>query len=296
MNPKLINSIRDLAIQNENIDLKGALELMNIALKYRPNGPFIQAKAKEYEFLLQKKELNSLVEKQKIAIIPVGFRCHTSIQLKNQFSISQASLPFDSGFFPPQAVAKLLEEKFIDLKYGDNGLTHKVCVKTEPNEDPEYGLGVKFETKSYEYINRKTLSPDQKNINNYLDSTFGYYTLDCRLNYVLAHYNWHEFSSKTKSKGITDPETNLRNLSEMLNKRIERMFKLCNEAEFILFVFYENQKYKYMQIDENYYFLNDFSLLEQTCNKIFKGKYKIVQLTDIESAGDLIDMIPKSIL
>jgi hypothetical protein len=292
MQPKLIKSIRELAVQYENVDLEGALELMNIALKYLPKDSLLRDKVKEYELRLQKNnKLKNLVKNRKVAIIPVGFRCNTTIELKERFSISQESLPFDNGFFPPQAVARLLEEKHIDLKYSDNGLTHRVCVKTEKNIDPKHGSGLKFATKTYEYINENVLSINQKNINSYLDSTFGYYTLDCHFNYVLAHYNWHKFSSETKSKGITDPKTNIDNISRILNKRIKRMLNLCDEAEYIFFVFQEKQQYKYMQIDEEYYFLNDYSALEKVCNKMFKNKYKIINLAEIESAGDLLSTI-----
>lgn len=169
-----------------------------------------------------------------------------------------------------------------------------MCVKIESNIDPKYGIGIKFETKTYEYINENVLSADQKDINHYLDSSFGYYTLDCHFNYVMAHYNWHQLASETKSKGITDPEINLKNMSQTLNRRIKKMINICDEAEYIIFVFYENQQYKYIQIDDKFYFLNDFSELKKVCDKIFKGKYKIIQLAEFESERDLISIIPKS--
>ncbi len=293
MQHELIDSIRDLALQYEKTDLDGALELMNIALKHRPDGPFIKAKVKEYELekqyrLSENYKLNELVKKRKLAIIPVGFRCHTSMELNQRFGISQASLPFDSGFFPPQAVAKLLEDQVVELKYKDDGLSHRVCVKNESHTDPIHGRGIKFETKSYDYINSKAKSTEQSDINQYLDSTFGYYTLDCKFNYVLAHYNWHTFSSDEKSKGITDPDLNLKAINSTLNKRIERMIKLCRDVDFITFVFHDDQRLQYMQIDEQYYFLNDFSALENVCDKMFKNKYRIIRLDQVKSVNDLM--------
>lgn len=101
---KLIDSIRDLAIQYEDTDLEISLELMNIALKHRPDGRIIQIKVKEYKLSLQhdieeNNNLRDLIKSRKVAIIPIGFRCYTVSELKRKFAISQASLPFDIGFF-----------------------------------------------------------------------------------------------------------------------------------------------------------------------------------------------------
>lgn len=44
-----INTLRDLAVKLEKTDLKASLDLMSIAQKLRPNGPFINKKVKEYQ-------------------------------------------------------------------------------------------------------------------------------------------------------------------------------------------------------------------------------------------------------
>lgn len=293
MKPKLIDAIRDLAVQYENKDKHGALELMTLALKHRPSGPFIKAKVEEYRTQIQRNNrdairLTKMIKDGNVAIIPIGFRCHTAMAIKVKLGISQPSLPFNSGFFSPHSVARLLTEQKVDLNYHDNGATHTVCTKTESNIDSIHGRGIKFETKGYDYINDAAKSRDQENINHYLDSTFGYYTLDRNCNYVLAHYNWHSFSDDRKSKGITDPAINLRETSEILSKRIDRMMRLCNKAEHIFFIFYESQKYNYIQIDNEYYFLDDFSEVREVCDKFFGDKYTLVRLSDINSVSDLL--------
>lgn len=40
--------MRDTAVSLEDIDIQAAYQLMTLALKYRPKGPFMQRKVKEY--------------------------------------------------------------------------------------------------------------------------------------------------------------------------------------------------------------------------------------------------------
>lgn len=56
MHPELIDAIRDLAVQYEDVDLEGSLELMRIALKNRPHGSFLKTKVEQYELLKNKHE------------------------------------------------------------------------------------------------------------------------------------------------------------------------------------------------------------------------------------------------
>lgn len=233
-------------------------------------------------------ELKEILADGDMAIIPIGFRCHTSIQIKKRLGIFQASLPFDSGFFPIRSIAQMLEGRKVDLQHKDNGLTHKVCMKFERNMHPQYGNGIKFITTNYDYINDAVMRKDQPGVNKYLDATFGYYTLDCHYNYVLAHYNWHRFSDFKKSKGVVDPAINLQIASDTINKRIERMLEVCKKAKRIVFIFHEEQGYKYMQIDDQYHMLDDFSLFKEICDRKFGCKYKIFDLSEISSVGKLI--------
>lgn len=52
--PKLreLNKIRDMAIMLEGIDIKLSYDLMSLALKHRPSGPFLRKKIQEYEEIL----------------------------------------------------------------------------------------------------------------------------------------------------------------------------------------------------------------------------------------------------
>lgn len=159
--------------------------------------------------------------------------------------VSQASLPFDSGFFPPASVASVLANPKINMRFDDEKLTHSVCLKFEGCTDSAGNRGIEFKRSSYDEINTIVTSKNIENINQYLDSTFGYYTLDENHKFVLAHYNWHEFSDKSKYKGITDPTLNLEAINKSLNKRIDRLFDICNSAKYIFFIYGEYQNYEY---------------------------------------------------
>ncbi|CAA6823255.1 MAG: TPR domain protein, putative component of TonB system [uncultured Thiotrichaceae bacterium] len=247
-------------------------------------------------------ELSALVNSGEIAIIPIGFRCHTFSMLKDKLGIDQARLPFDLGFFPPHAVASVLTRPKINLEFDDNGQSHAVCTMNESNIDPKYGLGIKFNTSTYDEINKIVVDRNIENINMYLDSTFGYYTLDKFHKFVLAHYNWHRFSNKLarnwhsaadntnyslhsspdKSKGIADPRENLQITNNILNNRISRMVEVCNTAKHIVFVFENSQNYKYMQIDNEYFKLDDFSTLNEVCNKQYGSKFSLINTSEVE--------------
>lgn len=97
---RTIDTIRDVAIQLEKEDLETAQELMLIAYLSRPNGPLIKSKLDRYsEALSAKAELKRMLDSGELAIVPVGFRCHTKNKLFEALDFSQKSLPFDNGFF-----------------------------------------------------------------------------------------------------------------------------------------------------------------------------------------------------
>lgn len=296
MNKKTVNILRDLALKYETTDVQVAYELMSIVYNERPDGIQIKHKFLKYQNQLRttdttktkltqrgitntiKSKLSQLVARKDIAIIPIGFRCKTARLITETLGVTQASLPFDSGFFSPKSIASVLSNPRINLKYNDQGLTHKVCIKKEGHNDAVHGRGIKFETSDYESINSKATHPEMDCINNYLDRTGGYYTLDVRHQFVLAHYNWHPFARPSKSKGIVDPEKNLNTINEMLNRRIERMFELCREARMIYFIYGEFQKLNYIQIDDNFHALNDFSQLENVIKNAFDKPYSILNI------------------
>ena len=205
--------------------------------------------------------------------------------MKKNFSIIQKTLPFDVGFFSPDSVCSIIQNPVINLYYPDNYKTHKICYKYEKYDE----YNIKFVTSTYENINKSVVESQKNDINIYLDSTYGYYTLDTSHNYILAHYNWHPLADVNKSHGITDPKENLRNITNILNKRIKRMFDIVEHTKYVFFVYYNPQKYKYMIIDDRYFDLDDLSNLKYLIEKKF-GKNKIVIRSDDLSIDDIINL------
>lgn len=296
MKPKTINAIRNLAIDYEDIDLQVAYELISIAYFEKPNGEIIKSKYVEYkkrleDELLGKKDFIQLFEKGEVVIIPIGFRCYTAGKIRDKLGIVQPSLPFNSGFFPPDAVASVLESCEINLRFEDEFDSHAVCIKNEFSTDPLYGKGIEFISSSYDAIDKKVINVEAKDFNKYLDSTFGYYTLDKKHNFVLAHYNWHALADDEKSQGIIDPKENLKRINKKLNSRISRMMRLCCNAFHIFFIYSETQNYNYMKIDEKYFFLNDFDRLNSVCKSAFGSKFSIINIDEVCNPKELLNKI-----
>jgi hypothetical protein len=134
---KTVDAIRDLALQYENKDLQVAFELMKLAHEERPQGPFIKRKYLQYQNDLEilsenQSKIIELVGNGNIAIVPIGFRCFTTKLILENFGVkNQVNLPFDSGFFSPNAVASVMQSKKISLTFDDQGNTHSVCIKNE---------------------------------------------------------------------------------------------------------------------------------------------------------------------
>lgn len=273
---KDINLMRDAAIKLEKTDLKMAHDLMAIAHNARPDGPFIKKKLFDYKAqlkieadpemqklqqMVEAGELQQMVEAGDVAIIPVGFRCHTKRWIKEKLGVKQPSLPFDSGFFSPHSVASVISNPNIFMSLG--GDDHNVCIKTEKNKDEQYGVGTAFETSTYDEINRVAESRNVENINKYLDSTFGYYTLNKEHKFVLAHFNWHPLADEKKSKGIVEPVKNLEIINGIFERRLSRMFELIDKARLVVFVFSNPPQNKYLKIDDEVFRLDDFDLLKK---------------------------------
>lgn len=235
-------------------------------------------------------KLRKLIESGEVAIIPVGFRCFTKEHLYPKLGISQPSLPFDSGFFSPYSVGEILRKQRINLKFNDPS-SQTVCIKTEHYTDNKLGLGVKFETSTYDEINRLAMDKDQKDINKYLDSTFGYYTLDIDNHYVLAHYNWHMFADKSYSKGCVEPEHNLVKINELMNRRVQRLVRMCNNAKIVFFVYDETQGYNFIAIDGSYFDLRDLEPIETVVRDKFKAKSVIIRSKEIKSPSHILKLI-----
>lgn len=295
LNNNTINFLRDSAIQFENKNLSMAYELMSIAHYARPEGPFIQKKLESY-----KKKLRSTSEKERylqemintgsLVFLPIGFRCHTMIRFKEKVRINQKSTVFTNGFFPPDSIISVFKNPKFSLEFSDPK-THAVCIKHEHYEDPELGIGIKFNKTTYDYINSIATDKNTKEINKYLDSTYGYYTLVKEHGFVLAHYNWHKHASQTKSKGIYNPKDNLQNINDIMNRRVARMIDECNNAKYIVCLYYENQGYNFMMIDNQIHYLNKYNKIMLLLEEMFTAKIILMNVSNIVSANEIIKLL-----
>ena len=229
--------------------------------------------------------LRKMIKSGNMVVIPVGFRCFAKDKIKESLGISFGkTYPFDNGFFPPVSVANVLRRKKINLTNSQSNQKHTVCLKRENYYDSVYGHGIKFTKSTYHFINSTVTNTELKNLNRYLDTSFGYYTLDIENNFVLAHYNWHKFADLEKSGGIYDPIINIQNINNTLNKRINRMFNACNKATHLIFIFVETQGYEYMIINDTHHDLKDLTIIENTVKELFSNKKKVIvkNLKDIK--------------
>ena len=230
-------------------------------------------------------QLGELVASGDVAIISAGFRCFTKIEITKQLGIAQESLAFDSGFFPPAAVARMLSSDAIGFQHG-----HVPCMKFENFEDRELGKGLRFTTSTYEEIDRLAVSPTMPNLNQMLDSTFGYYTLDIEHQYVLAHYNWHKFAAG-KNGRVWDVDENVRTTGLLLTKRLNRLKEKAERARVVLLVVGETQQYKFMMIDDAVHMLNDYAVVAEAAARLFGEKCRVVTLRDIATPQAALDLL-----
>lgn len=229
-----------------------------------------------------------------LVILPIGFRCWTKgLILKSLWCIEmKKSYPFDNGFFTPLSVARVLKRKRINLNCDQLNPNHTVCIKHEAYNDSTFGYGIKFNKSTYKEINSLAISRETTGINKYLDSTFGYYTVDIENQFILAHYNWHAFASNDDSNRVYNPSTNIENINNTLNRRLDRMFKKCRSAKYILFIFAENQDYKYMMIDDDYFDLTDWSPVEEVAKELFPDSIIFVKNIDtVDSPEKVIQLL-----
>tara|TARA_B100000886_G_C20405598_1_gene484603 strand:+ start:861 stop:1331 length:471 start_codon:yes stop_codon:yes gene_type:complete len=150
-----IKQIRDLAINLEDEDIFDAYNLMKMAYEANENAPLIKKKYLEYqrrvEFNNLKRELGLLNKKGEVAIVPIGFRCFTKRLVQNRLEISQPSLPFDNGFFPPHSVESILKNPRVSINFSDKS-SFQICKKYEKYNHPKYGNCIKFNLSSKEEI------------------------------------------------------------------------------------------------------------------------------------------------
>lgn len=198
------------------------------------------------------------------AHIPCGFRCYTKIYIKKNYNINQPSLPFDSGFFSPYSIRKILNTKYIHLTLENTAPCIKIERYLENNKK-----GVKFIESSYKEINEYI----EKNghSNKYLDTTGGYYTLLKDYDCVLAHYNWHKLSGKK----ITDPKENLKNIEDLLNRRKERLENIIKNSD-ILNIYHKQCGAQFIIINKNKFNLCDDIVKEHLITTFTKYEKKII--------------------
>lgn len=274
MQKKQIDVIRDAALLLEAEHLDKAMALMEIAKEYRPDGPFICNKLDEYRSKYRSFEtLWSMHSSGDLVIIPAGFRYYIKQLLSKKLGIEQPSLPFDSGFFSPLSISRVLENREIDLRFSSLGHpSHDVCYKQENASFNGGAKGISFKRMGYASINAAVSDRNQNDINKYLDNTMGYYTVDNNNKFVLAHYNWHSFADENQTSGITEPSINIPKINELINRRISRMFDLCQQAKIIVFCYAPYRNYTLMKIDDEEYSLTDLSLLKRALGSTFKSK------------------------
>lgn len=161
-----------------------------------------------------------------ICIIPCGFRCHTSVRLKKQGIISQATLPFDNGFFPSESIAKFISDSNIKLNQSNS-----IPMVKHGENTPH----LKFTSSTYSLIDN-AIAKAKKYDNTLLDATGGYYTWCKKYNFILAHYNWHISSNHGDgSKGI---DHNMAVITSLLNRRRQRLMDQINKANEVRLVYW----------------------------------------------------------
>jgi hypothetical protein len=264
-----IDALRDLAIALENKDLLVSIQIMTIANQARPSGITIAGKLDSY---LEKERsirdfLWNEVSTGRIAIIPFGFRCHTKSIIERSIGLSQPSLPFDAGFFPPDAIISMIQEPIINLRIEDFS-TYALCTKEDPCVDENNSKGIVFERSSLSIVDKHVsiCLKAGKPIEKYLDSTMAYYTHDEKHGHVLAHYNWHRLSSRP-----WDMQANLISINETLNRRLARLFNILESAQEVLLVWAQHG-YEFMKVDEKRFDLSDTSTMLSCICARFPGK------------------------
>ena len=282
-----VDKIRDLAIElSKEGDIVAAFKLMELAHKSRKEGPLIKEKLNEYKNILLQdfniaQKISKAVNSGHLAIIPAGFRCFTKQKIEDFTGIEQASLPFDYGFFSPHSIASILRNPTITT-CTTNPTSYSLCRKIEKYINTDGERGIRFETMSKEKIDQEVITATPSNVNQYLDATLGYYTLDNEHNYISAHYNWHAIKPGL-SKQQSDISYNIALLRQTLQRRIARMLKICEKAHRILFIVHETQNYKYIQIDKNEFKLDNIDPIKIAAIDLFGQKASAIHSNELLS-------------
>ena len=171
-------------------------------------------------------------------------------------------MPFDNGFFPPSAVESVLRNPSIFMDYADTN-SYSICMKDEVCFSRRLGIGVAFSSSSFDCIDELVNSASMDGLNAYLDSTFGYYTLDTYHKFIIAHYNWHPFAKKLAPARSVSRRTNLENIRHTLNRRIDSLFRQCEASKHILFIFDNHDQYSFMSINNDIFSLTNLGGIKE---------------------------------
>jgi hypothetical protein len=228
-----------------------------------------------------------------LIILPIGFRCHTRRIIEETLGpIYNESLPFDAGFFSPKSIENIFRHCEINLRSGPGRANYAVCIKHENYSDHIYGRGIKFTRSTYKEIDASVANCKRKERNKYIDSTFGYYTLDMENKFILAHYNWHRLASTIDPGRSSNEKINISNINQILNRRIKRMLHICSAAKYVLMVYAETQDYSFMMIDDERYDLADLDAVQRAASArlgdqvVFAKKW-----SDVNSPQKILNLI-----
>jgi hypothetical protein len=272
----------------ETTDILTALQLIRIAHTSDPSQAAIAEQARAYaarERALRDALLQAVADQQ-IAIIPAGFRCYTKQRIRSLLGLSQASFPFDSGFFPPNAIASMIREPEIALNAEIPG-SYALCIKDDPVRAENGAKGIHFtRTTQHELDQQVQACSHQKTaLNRYLDSTMGYYTLDERHQHILAHYNWHALSGRP-----SDLNENLQAINQILNRRLNRLFRTLEQCQSALFVV-DHSGYQVLTVDQTHYSITDTADLTCALSQRFpEARISLIQANTLtlETATHLL--------
>lgn len=295
-----LNAIKILAQAmryETNGDFEAAYQAMKAANILRPNNAFIQGKVATYQNTIQKiANLKQQLNTGELAIVPIGFRCFTKATLEAALSFNQPSLPFDFGFFPPQSLISILKCGDMNFSTTPSGqLRHEICRKLDNYLCAVKGAGIHFETSTYQEVNRQVAEDQPTNkVNQWLDNTMAYYTLNLDHGYVLAHYNWHASAPALTNDDISDHSTRMQGINDMLARRMRRFIKICQNAKFVIFAYGETQGHNYMSIDDTTFDLADISGLHAATQEHFQTPSATVRLSDIPNWGKVFNIVERN--
>lgn len=219
--------------------------------------------------------------------IPIGYRCWTKNPLKKYNLVSQ-SLPFDAGFFSPQSIVNILQTNDMSLLLKKNNDPKNFCfVKKEYFTDGRYltkkdDKKVVFEKdgECFVSISEETIDEDfgKTTGNQILDAKGGFFTLHKKHYYILAHFLWHRSSVHYKN----DFRNEINSISEMFKRRLQRLRNLCDSHRHKFFIYYQQQPYNSVIINNKSFDLTNINLIKNQLNKSF-GKNTLLCFSNFKN-------------